>query len=47
MEPTGIEPVTSCLQSDTADTLEGPDSLGFAGDLNVLLICGYLWIRRD
>jgi hypothetical protein len=23
MEPTGIEPVTSCLQSDCADTLNG------------------------
>jgi hypothetical protein len=24
MEPTGIEPVTSCLQSDTTDPLYGP-----------------------
>jgi hypothetical protein len=32
MEPTGIEPVTSCLQSGTPDPPGGLDSLGFSGD---------------
>jgi hypothetical protein len=47
MEPTGIELVTSCLQSDTADAPEGPDSLGFAGDSDDRVARGYGWIRRD
>ena len=32
MEPTGIGPVTSCLQNGTARVPEGPDSLGIAGE---------------
>jgi hypothetical protein len=47
MEPGGIEPPTSCLQSGTADVREGPDSLGFAGDSDVPIARGYGWIRRD
>ena len=31
MEPTGIEPVTSCLQSEHGGPGESPDSLVFTG----------------
>jgi hypothetical protein len=37
VEPTGIEPVTSCLQSDMADGGECPSLLGFARDSDVPL----------
>jgi hypothetical protein len=33
MEPTGIEPVTSCLQSDCADPLQSPISRQLMGIL--------------
>jgi hypothetical protein len=47
VEPTGIEPVTSCLQNGTARVPEGPDSLGIAGEAPLQVAHGYRWIRRD
>jgi hypothetical protein len=47
MEPTGIEPVTSCLQNGTAGVPEGPDYLGIAGEVLLQAAHGYRWIRRD
>jgi hypothetical protein len=47
MEPTGIEPVTSCLQNSTAGVPERPDSLRIAGETASLAANGYGWIGRD
>jgi hypothetical protein len=47
VEPTGIEPVTSCLQSETADVRERPDSLGIEGEPAFPAASRYGWIRRD
>jgi hypothetical protein len=47
MEPTGIEPVTSCLQSGTADPLWGLISRGLREIRVHALRRGYGWIGRD
>jgi hypothetical protein len=47
MEPTGIEPVTSCLQSGTADLPYGLISGGLREIIANAPLLGYGWIRRD
>jgi hypothetical protein len=47
MEPTGIEPVTSCLQSDTAHPLYGPQFRRLRGIAAPARPRGYGGIRRD
>jgi hypothetical protein len=47
MEPTGIEPVTSCLQNDTADRLYGLIFRRVCGIAARAPPRGYGGIRRD
>jgi hypothetical protein len=47
MEPTGIEPVTSCLQSGTADLLYGPMSRRVRGIVAPVPSRGYGGTRLD
>jgi hypothetical protein len=47
MEPTGIVPVISCVQSGTAEQAYGLFFPGFTGIVAVALPCGSGWIRRD
>jgi hypothetical protein len=47
MEPTGIEPVTSCLQNDTADLPYGPIFLRLCEIATLAPRRGYGGIRRD
>ena len=47
MEPTGIEPVTSCLQNGTAHLSDGPLFWGFAGASVSIRLARFGRIRRD
>src|SRR5271166_824667 len=47
MEPTGIEPVTSCLQNGTAGPLDGTVLAGFAAIRDLKRMHGSGRIRRD
>ena len=47
VEPTGIEPVTSCLQNDTADPLYGLIFRRLCGSAAPGPLRGYGGIRRD